>query len=82
MFKTLLYCMDRSFLGNCDPAKSLSVPPALAGADVSRSIAISNCSEPLQHGVIILCPARARRLWALRQPLSGRATKNLKLVRL
>ncbi len=28
--------------------------------DVSRSIAISNCSEPLQHGVIILCPARAR----------------------
>jgi hypothetical protein len=26
----------------------------------SRSIAISNCSEPLQHGVIILCPARAR----------------------
>ncbi len=28
---------------------------------LSRSIALSDCSEPLQHGVIILCPARARR---------------------
>jgi hypothetical protein len=28
---------------------------------LSRSIAISNCSEPLHHGVIILCPARAKR---------------------
>ncbi len=27
---------------------------------LSRSIAISNCSEPLQHGVNILCPASAR----------------------
>jgi hypothetical protein len=26
---------------------------------LSRSIAISNCSKQLQHGVIILCPARA-----------------------
>ncbi len=25
-----------------------------------KVISISNCSEPLQHGVIILCPARAR----------------------
>ncbi len=33
MFKTLKYCMVRSFLGNCEPAKSRSVPPALAGAD-------------------------------------------------
>jgi hypothetical protein len=27
---------------------------------LSRSIAISNCSEQLKHGVIILCPASAR----------------------
>ncbi len=39
----------------------------------ARSIAISNCSELLQHGVIILCPARARltlRIASVQTPFS------------